>query len=171
MLSFIGAILIIGATAAVGLSSVWRMRTRVRVISGLIAAVETMKSEVCDRMTPIPELMEQLTREAVAPVDRLFHRVAAEMAHIGVRSFYHLWKGAVEASRELELSEQEQQTLIDLGRSLGRYDTEEQRDAFAYTLRRLEGYLRKAEEERRGQGRVHAVLGIAAGVFVVIILL
>lgn len=171
MLSVIGAVLIIGATATVGLSSVWRMRTRVRALTGLIAAVDTMKSEICDRLTPLPELVEQLTREAASPVDRLFHRTVQEMSELGIQSFYFLWKNAVEASRELELTEPERQTLIDLGRSLGRYDTEEQRGAFTYALRRLEGYLRKAEEERTKQSRVHAVLGIVAGVFVVIVLM
>jgi len=171
MLSVVGAILIIGATAALGFSSVWRMGARVRVLNGLIAALETMKSEICDRMTPIPELMNQLIRESDPPLDRLFHRVAGGLTTIGIRSFYFIWKSAVEESEELTLTKEERQTLIDLGRSLGRYDAEEQRDAFRYTLRRLESHLRKAEQERREQGRVHAVLGIAAGVFVVMILL
>ena len=170
-MNIVGAVLIIGATAAVGLSSVWRMSTRVRVLTGLLSAVETMKNEICDCMTPLPELIEQLTREAAPPVDRLFYRVAKEMADIGMERFYFLWKRAVEETGELELTEQERQTLIDLGRSLGRYDTEEQRSAFAYAQRRLEGYQRQAEAERAKQGRVHAVLGIAVGVFVVIILL
>jgi len=171
MLNAIGAIMIIGATAMLGLSSVWRMSARVRVLTGLMAALEAMKSEICDRMTPLPELIEQLTREADPPLDRFFHRVAQEMAAIGMRSFYLIWKAAVESSEELALTAGERQTLIDLGRSLGRYDTEEQRDAFAYALRRLEGHLRRTEEARREQGRVHTVLGIAAGVFVVMILL
>ena len=171
MVSVIGAILIIGATAAVGLSSVWRMRTRIRVLSGLMAALETMKSEICDRLTPMPELLEQLARESDPPVDRFFHRAVREMAAIGIQSFYFIWKAAVEGSPELELTSNERQTLTDLGRTLGRYDTEEQRDALLYTLRRLERHLRCAEEERVKHGRVHAVLGIAVGVFVVVILL
>ena len=170
-MNIVGAVLIIGATAVIGLSSVWRMSTRVRALAGLIAAAETMKNEICDRMMPLPELIEQLTREAAPPVDRLFYRMAKEMADIGMERFYFLWKRAVEESSELELTAPERQTLIDLGRSLGRYDTEEQRGAFAYAQRRLEGYLRQAEEARVKQGRVHAVLGIAVGVFVVIILL
>jgi len=143
----------------------------VRILTGLLAAIETMKNEICGRMTPLPELMEQLMREADPPVDRLFCRVTQGLANIGQQSFYSIWKTAIEQSAELELTAPERQTLIDLGRSLGRYDTEEQRDAFAYTLRRLEGYQRHAEVERRGQGRVHAVLGVVVGVFVVILLL
>ena len=171
MLSALGAVLIIGATAALGFSSMWRMGARVKILTGLITALETMKSEVCDRLTPIPELLEQLAREADAPVDRFFQRVAEQMGTIGLRSFYLIWKTAVENSGDLELLEAEKQTLIDLGRSLGRYDTEQQREAFSYAHRRLETYLRRAEEDRAKGGRVHAVLGIAVGVFVVIILM
>ncbi|MCL2562714.1 MAG: stage III sporulation protein AB [Oscillospiraceae bacterium] len=171
MLSIVGAILIIGATTAVGLSGVWRMGLRIRSLTGLLTAIETMKSEICDRLTPMPELIEQLTQETSPPVDRFFQRVSEEMATIGLQSFYFIWKAAVDNSPELELTASEKQTLTDLGRSLGRYDTEQQRDALAYAGRRLESDLHRAEEQRRTQGRVHAVLGIVVGVFVVIILL
>jgi len=171
MLSAVGAILIIGATALIGLSSMWRMAARVRTLTGLISALETMKSEICDRLTPLPELIEQQSRESDPPIDRFFHRVSAELATIGMRSFYLIWKTAIERTTELELTEEERQTLIDLGRSLGRYDTEQQRDAFTYAQRRLETHLRRAEEDRAKGGRVHAVLGLSVGVFVVIILL
>jgi len=171
MLSAIGALLIIGATVALGLSSMWRMGARVRTLSGLIAALEAMKSEICDRLTPIPALIEQLAREMDPPLDRLFQKVNREMETLGIRSFYSIWKAAIEAAEDLELTPEERQTLIDLGRSLGRYGPEEQRGAFSYALRRLEGHLRLAETHRREQGRVHAVLGLVAGVFVVIILM
>ena len=171
MLSIIGAVLVIGASATFGVLSLWRMQTRIRVLSALLTALSYMKSEIADRMTPIPELIEALIRESDPPVDRLFRRVAAGMGEIGAQSLYFIWRTAVMDSQELELRDTERQSLIDLGRALGRYDAEEQRDAFAYTIRRFEGYLRRAEEERRNQGRVHAILGIVVGVFVVIILL
>jgi len=171
MLTAIGAVLVIGATATVGITSLWRMGTRVRVLSALIVALEVMKSEVCDRMTPIPELIDQLAEEAPAPVNLLFRRLQAEMGEIGIRSFYFLWKNAILASPDLALREAEQETLIALGQSLGRYDANQQRDAFVYAQRRLERYLSKAELERSQQGKVHAALSIAVGVFMVIILL
>ena len=171
MLNAVGAVLIIGATAAIGLSGLWRLGARVRILAALISALEMAKNEICDRMTPLPELLERLSQETDPPVDLLFHRVQRQMEQIGARSFYLIWKGAVEESSELELTKQEEKSLIDLGRTLGRYDTEEQRRAFDYILKRLEAYLKRAEEERRSSGKVYAVLGFAVGVFVVIILL
>ncbi|MCL2843067.1 MAG: stage III sporulation protein AB [Oscillospiraceae bacterium] len=171
MLSLIGAVLVIGATATFGLASLWRMGARVRILSALIATLETMKSEICDRMTPVPELVDKLSEEAPPPVDMFFCKLRQAMGEIGIRSFYFLWKAALLASPELELRDPEREALIALGQSLGRYDAAEQRDAFTYTQRRLESYLRHAEEERAKQGKVHAALGITVGVFVVIILL
>ena len=171
MLNALGAVLIIGATASIGLTGLWRLAARVRILGALIAAVESMKNEICDRMTPLPELLEQLSQEAEPPIDRLFSRALRQMEQIGARSFYLIWKEAVEESRELELTKEEQGSLIDLGRTLGRYDTEEQREAFCYSLKRLEEYRRRAKEERRTSGKVYAVLGFAVGVFVVVILL
>jgi len=171
MLNLIGAVLVIGATATIGMASLWRLGARVRVLSALLATLETMKSEICDRMTPLPELVEKLSEEAQPPVDLFFCKLRQTMEEIGIRSFYFLWKAAILASPELELRDPEQEMLIALGQSLGRYDAAEQRNAFTYTQRRLESCLRYAEEERAKQGKVHAALGITVGMFMVIILL
>ena len=171
MFRLIGAILVMGAAASFGLCNVWRMHKRVQALRGLITALETMKSEICDRMSPLPELVDLLCQETAAPAKLLFLRLRHTMGELGIRRFASLWSDAVRHSHELELQEGERQILSDLGGTLGRYDIENQRHAISYTLRRLEAYLIQAEETRRTQGRVHAVLSLAAGAFVVLILL
>jgi len=166
-----GAALVIGASAAFGLGSMWRMSLRVRVLRDLLTALGTMKNEICDRTTPLPTLIDHLAAETKPPVYRFFHRLQQKMADLGTRSFYAIWREAVEESGELELEETERATLADLGKTLGRYDIEEQAHTLRYTIRRLEGFLERAEEKKRLQGKVHAVLGMAVGVFVVLILL
>ena len=149
----------------------WRMGVRVRALRGLITALEVMKSEICDRMTPLPELLDLLCRETKPPVNRLFLRLRQAMRNLGTQRFSTLWSDVVEHAYELELHEGERQALSDLGKTLGRYDMDHQRQALAYTLRRLEGYLETAEEAKRTQGKVHAVVSLALGAFVVLILL
>ena len=171
MFRLVGAILIVGATAAMGLSSVWQMEKRVRNLSGILTSLKTMKREICDRMTPMPELLEQLRSEAEPPVDQFFAQVIRQMENIGAKSFYSIWKSAVESAPDLALTEREAQALADLGRTLGRYDIEEQRSALDDTIGRMEDFWKAAVEERRSRGKVHAILGLVAGMFVVIILL
>ena len=171
MFRLIGAALVIGATGAFGLGSMQRLGARVRVLRGLITAVQTTQSEICDRLTPLPALIAQLAAEATPPVDQFFHRLQGGMAGLGERPFSAIWKQTLEGSPELHLGEGAYALFADLGKTLGRYDIEDQRHVLRYTARRLEGYLEQAEEQRRERGKVHAVLGVAAGVFVVLILL
>jgi len=119
----------------------------------------------------MPELLEQLRDEADAPVDQFFAQVIRQMGDIGAESFYSIWKSAVEHTPTLSLTVREAQALADLGRTLGRYDIEEQRSALDDTIARIEEFWKSAAEERRSRGKVHAILGLVAGVFVVIILL
>jgi stage III sporulation protein AB len=130
-----------------------------------------MKSEICDRLTPMPELLKQLTNEASPPASMLFKNAAEKIPSLGSRSFSSLWSQAVMETPELLLTPQEELVLKELGMSLGRYDTGEQKNAIQYAERRMDEYARKAETERERNSKVHAFLGIAAGLFAVVILL
>lgn len=171
MFRLIGALLVIGAAGSFGVNSMWRMSLRVRALRGLITALEMMRSEICDRMTPLPELVNLLCEEISPPANRLFLRLRQAMGELGIQRFSYIWSDVVDHAHELELEAGERQVLSDLGKTLGRYDIENQRHMISYTLRRLEGFLEKAEEARRTQGKVHAVLSLAVGAFVVLILL
>lgn len=171
MLRIIGCILVVACSATFGISCAARLGIRVRAISGIIFALEVMKSEICDRLTPMPALMEMLSEQTDAPVNNLFALCEHQMNNLGAKSFYFIWKNAVEASPQMELRTQEAHTLIELGHVLGRYDTQEQASIISSTIRRFEHYLKLAEQERKSQGKLHAALGVAAGFFAVIILI
>ena len=72
---------------------------------------------------------------------------------------------------QLRLEEEERGCLEQLGTVLGRYDGESQRQALAHALERMEGCRNQAREERKRLGKVYAMLGVAAGLFLVIFLL
>lgn len=171
MLRIIGCVLVVACTTTFGISCASRLSVRVRAVAGIITSLEVMKSEICDRLTPMPELMELLAQQTDPPVNGFFSSCVTQMENLGVKSFYFIWKNAVESSPQMELRPAEARTLIDLGHVLGRYDTEAQGNAIAYAIRRFEHYLKLAEDERKSQGKVHAALGVAAGFFAVIILI
>jgi stage III sporulation protein AB len=93
------------------------------------------------------------------------------MASIGAKPFSALWSQAVRNTPELLLKPPEELGLTELGAQLGRYDVAEQAHAFQYAQRRLEEHIRRAEAERDSNSKVHAFLGVAAGLFAIIILL
>lgn len=171
MINIVGAIILTGAAAAWGVSGVIRLKTRVHNISSLITALEMMRSEISGRLTPMPELLDMLKKEAPYPAGLFFEKVRSGMTQLGAYSFAAIWRRTVENTPELMLSEQEVKTLSELGLSLGRYDAREQSNALSYTIRRMEIFLQKAEMQREKDSKTQAFLGVAAGIFAVIILL
>jgi stage III sporulation protein AB len=171
VIRFIGAILITAGAGAWGFLSVLRLRRRANILLALSGAIEIMKSEVYDRLTPMPELMRLLMEDTPYPVSALFRRVHEKMETLGRKPFSSLWSAAIAESPELLLKEEERRAISELGYFLGRYDAGEQKSALVRVQRRMEEYARRAEAERDKKTPVHAFLGVAAGVFVSVLLL
>jgi stage III sporulation protein AB len=171
MIRIIGAVLITAGAAAWGFLGVVRLRTRAKSLTALASALGAVKSEICDRLTPMPELLEQMEAEATYPANLLFKNASEKLSSLGNKPFSAIWGQAVKATPELLLTPSEELVLTELGLSLGRYDITEQKSAISYAQRRMEEYSRKAEAEREKNSKVHAFLGVAAGIFAVVILL
>ncbi len=63
MIKAVGAALIIGGSAYFGWrGSAW-LKARVERLRALLTALETLESEVCERLTPLTEAAETLARE------------------------------------------------------------------------------------------------------------
>lgn len=171
MLKLIGAVLIFSGTLAWGVKGAADIKRHVKALSGLISCLEIMKNEICERQTPMPQLLDILYDSADMPVKGFIERVRLGMKELGRRSFASIWKKAAEESTEMQLSSQELRVVCELGYSLGRYSAAEQKSALLLSQRRLEMFLHKAEEASEQNARVRAFLGLTAGVFAVIILL
>jgi hypothetical protein len=95
----LGALLLVSACAALGLERSLELRRRVRNLSALLDALALMRTKICRLLTPLPEMAEDLGREAPEPVRPLFLSLRKELPRLGERPFSELWAGAVEASR------------------------------------------------------------------------
>jgi stage III sporulation protein AB len=170
MIRLIGGLLITAATAAWGIMGVMRLRARAGSFHALSSALGMMGSEICDRLTPMPELLQHMADEAAYPASQLFKNALNDISSLGSRSFAAIWQQAVRSTPELMLQPSEALVLTELGQSLGRYDIAEQKSAIQYAQRRMEDFARAAEAERDNNSKVRAFLGVAAGLFTVIIL-
>lgn len=171
MLSLIGAVLIIGSTTFFGISAFLRLKRRVDMLDTFLFALGQMEREITQRLLPIPEVLELLIEETKAPVSHFFARVDKGMREVGVYSFSSIWNKALGASQELLLKKEEVRILEDVGKVLGRYHTQEQKTALQYAQKRIAQCLKQAQAEKQTQGKMQATLGVAAGIFVVLILL
>lgn len=169
MLRALGAGVIIICCTLLGLNATGRSRQRVKALSGLIASFEIMKSEICSGLTPLPELMKLLSEQSAQPAAGLYRRCLGMTG--GRRSFREVWRQAISESDELCLLDEEEQTLLELGLTLGRYEAEEQRPAIDKAQKRLELFLSIEEKEQANKKRVSTALGAGAGIMLAILLI
>ena len=171
MLKAAGAVLIMTACCFWAFSAVGELRRHVRTLESLAASMNVLEGEIFCRLSPLGDVVRLLADNAQEPACCFYKRVDENMEKLGESSFYAIWREAVVNCSELNLTREENELLCELGMSLGRYDVDKQAQAIKYTERQLEYMVKRASEQSRKDGKLHAVFPLLAGVFVIIILL
>lgn len=170
MIRMVGAALLTGGSALLGVCAVRHMDSRVNDLRQLTAGLETMTRELDYRLAPLPELLEQAAEQTGGRVERFFSLCAQGAGHLNGRSFLSVWRQAAEAA-QLRLEQTDLAFLEQLGGVLGRYDGETQRRALDTAIARLEEQRAAAAEQSCRLGRVYRVLSLTAGAFLMILLI
>ncbi len=166
ILRLFGAAAVVVCCSLIGVRCAGGYSQRVKTLRSLIGTLTVARSEICDLLSPVPELLELLSRTAPSPA-REFWRDCDRLtrAGLGLREAWEkaAWKvrGIDEACRE---------ALSGLAGIMGRYDAEAQRDGITRAVSIFEQALSAAEAERRARGRTCAALGVGVGVMLAIIL-
>lgn len=169
MLKIVGALMVISCCSIIGMGFAGGLKARKKNLAGFISALTVMKSEICDLLTPMPELLERMAKQAEPPVNQFFINCLGHMKNS--LPFSQAWVKAVRETAGLQLYAEEMLCLCELGMLLGRYEAEEQRAAINRALIRLEEFHRRAGEDMEGRGKVCAVMGISAGLMIAIIMI
>lgn len=170
MTRLLGAALVIAGCGALGLRAVARLDGRVRDLGELAAGLDTLQRELGWRLAPLPQALDGAARAVRGPAADFFARCAQRARSPDGQAFQEVWRDSLNAS-PLRLKEEDKVLLDRLGGVLGRYDGDSQRLALedaAAGLRSLQG---AAADDRSRLGRVYGVLGAAAGLLAVILLL
>lgn len=142
----------------------WYTR-RLKCLEAWKGAVLEAERVLCDRGAATSDCLEAIGRDALL---HSFARTCAE--ELGrEQPMGRCWAKALEAA-EFPLKEEETACLLELGRVLGQYEGEQQRVVLRETGARLTRYGERAWEERRRLARMWSVLGMSAGVLLVVLL-
>lgn len=170
MLRAAGAVCVLLGAAALGYSSVQRLKERAQTLSRLIGALGHLEEELTFCLTPLPALLDSLARQTEGTVGRFFQSCLDGMRAAPQAGLRTSWRQAVD-DRLGVLREEAQEAVRSLGDTLGRYDGEEQRQALRQTVARLERLRQQSEEERARLGKVYTTVSLAAGALAVIVLI
>lgn len=170
MTRFLGAALVMAGCVWVSLGAVCRLDGRVKDLEELAAGLETLKRELCWRLTPLPAAMQEAAEGTHGRAAALFDWCARETCRLDGRTFQQIWQDGLECC-PLVLNEEDRAALERLGPVLGRYDADGQRQAIDGAVGSLNHRKAQAAEDRKRLGRVYGVLGMTAGLFLVILLI
>ncbi len=171
MIRIIGAILLVGGAAVIGFGASWELSVRARVLGSFLSALDLMRSEIGNRLTPICELLNKLSGESPPPLNAFFKECEEEKLKKTDVPFSIIWRKTLMHADYLKLKLSEKEVLCELGSVLGRYDAEKQISAIAHFGRRIESLYECAENDRKSLGKLYAKLGLICGVSVVIVLI
>ena len=116
-----GALLTVGGGAFLGFDAHRRLKRRARVLRQLAGALEQMDREISFRLTPMPQLMEELADDYPPPVGELFANCRKGMEELGERSLAEIWRQALEDT-PLDLEGRSAAVMDELGEVLGRFE-------------------------------------------------
>jgi len=153
----------------------WRcaagQRERRTVLSALLSDISLLKLEICERLLPLPEALEKLSKEKVPCLRAFFSACAKEIRTCENVPFSEIW--SLHARKELseKLGAEELEAAAELGRFLGRYEAGQQREELEKAERRFEGFLRREQTQGAARGRLKAAVSLCAGAVAVILML
>ena len=125
-----------------------------------------------DAHLPLPEAFTHVSVRLPAPFGLFLSGIADELKKADGRTLSEIWKAEEQKYiKKLHLTRTDLEQLETLGEVLGYLDTEMQLAAIRLYLEQLEQSLAEAQEQMGSRQRLYQSLGIAGGVFLVILLL
>ena len=164
MLKIIGIAFVICGSGGYGLSLALRLYRQLRQLRELLDALELLKCELNYTLLPLQELCSitaQRSRSAVGDFFRIFGQRLEHGCRLAAQE-------ALEKSG-LQLPNDAAMALLELCECLGHFDLEGGNRLLELTRQRIDAALTRTENEKRPLAKSYAVLGMAAGAALVIL--
>ncbi|MDO4315906.1 MAG: stage III sporulation protein AB [Oscillospiraceae bacterium] len=165
MVKLLGSLCILAGGAMVRWVQASERRRRRDTLSGLLAALRRMAEEIRMARTPLPDLLERLSRDCGAETAAFFHAAASAARQDGELS--GAWATAAEA---LPLADGDRAALRDLGKDL-RGDEEKVCKAISLVIYSLAKSAEEQDRNRAQEERRATALCFSAAALLVILLI
>lgn len=171
MIKLLGTAMIVLGSGSAGFGFARAVRVQLRQLNALLAALETMKSEIEYRLTPLPELCAVLAQGDEPATAGFFRACAAQMEADRCLPPQLAIQRAMERAQEMKWSARTRETVRNLAFSLGKFDLGGQLRAIELAQERLRAELAEVQAGSRARCRSYETIGICAGLALAVILL
>lgn len=172
MLKLAGAVMIIASAAGIGVSCSVDVKRYCMELRLLKQMLYMLRGEIKYTKTPLQEAFLAISVRMPEPFRAFLEQTAGEMENLDGRTFGELWRGQIQKGLgSTRLKREDREQLGALGESLGYLDLEMQLSSIELYLEQLEIRIRDAQESLAGKQKLYQSLGVAGGIFLVILLL
>lgn len=140
-----------------------------RNLRQIIIAIDYMECEMQYRLTPLPQLLEQVSRQMNGTVGVIFSQLALELGNQILPDVFCCMEAVLKKQKSIQAYSREALTM--LGQCMGRFDLEGQLKELDSVRALCERHLNTLETNRDTRLRGYQTLGFCAGAALAILLL
>lgn len=171
MLKGIGALLIMASAAGIGTSFGRDLKGRCMELRMLKQMIYMLRGEIKYTKTPLTEAFASIAVRMKEPFGSFLEQTAIQMESQEEENFGELWKSQIKRwLSKTCLKREDREQLGNLGEVLGYLDLEMQLSSIDLYLEQLELGIREAQEAALTKQKLYQSLGVAGGIFLVILL-
>lgn len=172
MLKVTGACLILLASAGIGVSFGSDLKRRCQELRILKQMAAMLRGEIRYGKTPLPEAFTRISDRLPEPFCSFLRSVTGDMEEMDGKPLEEIWRRNIfRCLGQTCLTGADLERLQSLGEVLGYLDVEMQLAAIDLYLEQLNGGIAEALENRSSRERLYRSLGVAGGVFLVLLLI
>lgn len=166
-----GAVLVFAGASGLGYWYASRLRERVACLETVRRMVFLLKGEILYAGASLEEAFEQVGKREEGEVSELFCGVSERLSKKQGESFYSMWEEEVDKlSPAVPLSREDRRELRQFGKHLGYLDRQMQERTLLLYLDQLELSIGQLRESQKEKSRLCVSLGMAGGLFFIIIM-
>ena len=171
MLKLLGSVLVM--TACIGYTGylLEKQKCHRDVLQSLVSMLDLLSGKLRYERQTMDEALAGLNKKYHGVVGIIMGRIADRLGEGVCENLETVWSAEFTgAGKQLMLTEEEMDIVLDTGKNLGYLDVEAQTDHLKNCRMRLAGMLEKAQKELAEKRKLYRYLGLAVGVMVILVL-
>lgn len=169
-MTYLGAFILIISALFIGVSKAKEEKCKVETLRELRLALDIFKNEICTNKTPIGKVTSMESLKAFSNLRQFFSELESQFGCIGDKRFADIWSDSILKTLN-QIPEKSKNALIALGNSLGRYDSDLQREAIEQCIHILQSECEELERGLTDNEKMYIGLYGGAGLILALVLI
>jgi stage III sporulation protein AB len=166
-----GAVCILLGTSGIGFCRAWNIQRQYEQLQYLRKIIILLRGEIEYTVSCMSEVFFRLSGRVCEPYADLFSELAQKLEQNEGENFWHIWREIIiKRLRSYLCCDREVDKLEELGETLGYLDKEMQINYMNLYLEQLEQSIHERREKLADDEKLNRMLGILAGIFLIIFL-